>query len=347
MIDKIDELDHPDSIWTWKTAKGRRKATLWLPYFQSVEKAKPKSKFFYRFNYNGGSFEADLRLIDCIMIYGATGNLPVSFLDSLSVQRIHLLIHRRGMPQPYVFLPSQGNQSNDSLTAQILTRNHTNKRIYIARSLIKARLTTISLTVPLADAVFKRLNSSRSLSEIRNIEAQATKRYWRSYYNSLGLTDAIRRDKTLPINQALDACSFFLFGIILRWVTLHRLSPWHGFLHEPTTYASLCYDLMEPYRYWFEDAAKTAWSEDWNDPKEVTSRTLSRLKEELETSVRVPQTRQIVARKNLLHGITLALLSYLNGVSQRFVVPSEGIKRVGRPLKSDYRIPGGKLKDEW
>ena len=83
MIDKIGELDHPDSIWTWKTAKGRRKATLWLPYFQSVEKAKPKSKFFYRFNYNGGSFEADLRLIDCIMIYGATGNLPVSFLDSL------------------------------------------------------------------------------------------------------------------------------------------------------------------------------------------------------------------------------------------------------------------------
>ena len=211
------------------------------------------------------------------MIYGATGSLPVSFLDSLSVHGIHLLIHRRGMPQPYIFLPSQGNLSRDVLTQQIMARNHSNKRVYIARSLIKARLQSIGQTCPLSDAVFTRLGKARDLSAIRNIEAQVTKRYWSQYYSDLEMPSAIRRDKSLAINQALDACSFFMFGILLRWVTLHRLSPWHGFLHEPTTYASLCYDLMEPYRFWFEQAAKQSWIEVGDDAQKLTAATINEL----------------------------------------------------------------------
>ena len=164
MTEEITEFNHPDSIWTWKTAKGRKKATLWLPYFQSVERAKPRSKMLYRFIYNGGDFEADLRKIDCIMIYGATGTLPISFLDSLSVLGIHLLIHRRGMPQPYVFLPAQGSLSKDTLTAQVAIRRNTNKRVYIARTIIKERLKTLTKQLPVLDTVFSRLAKSRDLA---------------------------------------------------------------------------------------------------------------------------------------------------------------------------------------
>ena len=347
MVDEISEINHPDSIWTWKTAKGRKKAILWLPYFQSVERAKPRSKTLYRFTYNGGDFVADLRQIDCIMIYGATGTLSVSFLDSLSVHGISLLIHRRGMPKPYAFLPSTGGLMKDALTAQITTRNQTNKRVYIARSLIKARLLSMMGSIPIPEAVYKRLTSARDLGEIRNIEAQVTKRYWSNFYEELGLFGVSRRDKAIPLNQALDSASYFMFGIMLRWVTLHRLSPWHGFLHEPTSYASLCYDLMEPYRVWFEDAAKRAWIAVDGNKEKITAATINELKDYLEADVTVPQTRQIVARKNLLHGVTLALLSYVNGESPRFVIPREGDKRAGRPKKSGYKIPGEKMKSGW
>lgn len=347
LVDEINELNHPDSIWTWKTARGRKKATLWLPYFQSVDRAKPRSKTLYRFTYNGGDFVADLRTIDCIMIYGATGSLSVSFLDSLSVHGISLLIHRRGMPQPYAFLPSTGGLVKDALSDQITCRNHMNKRVYVARSLIKARLRSMMETIPIPEAAFKRLASARDLGEIRNIEAQVTRRYWSDFYAELGISGASRRDKSIPINQALDAASFFMYGILLRWVTLHRLSPWHGFLHEPTSYASLCYDLMEPYRVWFEDAARRAWVAVDGDEKKIIAATINELKDHLEADVKVPETRQIVARKNLLHGITLAVLSYINGESSRFVIPREGEKRAGRPKKSGYKIPGEKLKSGW
>lgn len=347
MDNEISELNHADSIWTWKTAKGRKKATLWLPYFQSVERAKPRSKTLYRFTYNGGVFEADLRQIDCIMIYGATGSLSVSFLDSLSVHGIALLIHRRGMPQPYAFLPSTGALVKDALSAQITARNHGNKRVYVARSLIRARFLSMQGRLPIPDSVFKSLASARSLDQIRNLEAQVTKRYWARFYADLGLSGVARRDRAVAINQALDAASFFMFGVLLRWVTLHRLSPWHGFLHEPTSYASLCYDLMEPYRVWFEEAAGRAWFAVNGDVNKITAATLNELKEFLEADVAVPQTRQIVARKNLLHGVTLALLSYINGDVSRFLIPNEGKKRAGRPKKSGYKIPGEKLKSGW
>lgn len=281
------------------------------------------------------------------MIYGATGALPVSFLDSLSVHGIHLIIHRRGMPQPYVFLPSQGALSRDALTAQITARQNRNRRVYIARTLIKARLQTMAKVLPMPATVYSRLAKTRDLQGIRALEAHATKRYWSLYYANLGCPGSSRRDDSLPINQALDAASFFMFGILLRWVTLHRLSPWHGFLHEPTTYAALCYDLMEPYRVWFEEAAAQAFIELGDQPAKLTGATISNLKEALEMDVQVPQTRQMVARKNLLHGVTLGLLSYVSRESARFTIPVEGTKKAGRPLRSGYKIPGEKLKSGW
>ena len=37
---EIDELQHPDFIWTWKSNKASQLASLWLPYFEGVEKVK-------------------------------------------------------------------------------------------------------------------------------------------------------------------------------------------------------------------------------------------------------------------------------------------------------------------
>ena len=39
------------------------------------------------------------------MLYGASGELPLPFLDELSNKKISLLIHRRNLADPYVFTP--------------------------------------------------------------------------------------------------------------------------------------------------------------------------------------------------------------------------------------------------
>jgi len=88
----------------------------------------------------------------------------------------------------------------------------------------------------------------------------------------------------------------------LRWVTLYRLSPWHGFLHEPTADAFLCYDIMEPYRFWFEQAAKQSGVEVGDDVQKLTAVTINKLKGSAERDVAVPQALQILARKNFSTG---------------------------------------------
>ena len=60
----------------------------------------------------------------------------------------------------------------------------------------------------------------------------------------------------------------------------------------------------------------------------------------LEETVYVPATRQVVRRKNLLHGNVLALRAYLAGDMRRFIVPAEGERSGGRPLKVSFRLPG-------
>lgn len=60
----------------------------------------------------------------------------------------------------------------------------------------------------------------------------------------------------------------------------------------------------------------------------------------LEEVVYVPVTKQYVRRKNLLHGIVLALRAYLIGESRHFIIPKEGISKGGRPPNCGYRLPG-------
>ena len=83
-MSEINEFQHPNSIWTWKSNKRGGKTTLWLPYVSRVEKVK---KSAWRFTYNGGEVEADVTRLECVMFYGATGQIPVALIDELAACR--------------------------------------------------------------------------------------------------------------------------------------------------------------------------------------------------------------------------------------------------------------------
>jgi len=297
----------------------------------------------YCFTYNGGTLEARLRDVDFIMLYGASGDLPVAFLDALNTKKIPIIIHRRNLSDPYLFLPTYHSDRQDILTAQILARQNDIKATYVARVLLRARLKKMNQTITVSESTKKSLMACRSIVGLRSIEAQVTKRYWRAYYRQIGLQGITRRDRSEPINQALNAGSLFLSGVVLRWVLYHRLSPQHGFLHVQSSYPSLVYDLIEPFRFVIEEAALQAFKETTTEQK-LVAYTIEIMKDLLDQQVYVPATKQTVQRKNTIHGAVLALRAYLIGDMTRFVLPAEGIKVGGRPIKVSYRLPGGAVK---
>ena len=338
MGDESPPLQHPDFVLTWKSTTRGLRESLWLPYLQSIEKL-PRSKN-WRLAYNGGVIDTDLSRVDTILFYGATGDLPLAFLDAANEHRVVLILHRRNVPTPSMFLPSHGVDADDLLSKQILARLNMHDSAYVARTLIRSRFDSIGSSLPIAATTRKQLAACRNVDDVRAIEAVQSARYWDSFYTSLGLVDVRRRDCPHPINSALDASSFFLHGILLRWIVFHRLSPSHGFLHRPTSYPALVYDLIEPYRAWFESAVASAWRDGHRDTQCLTSAAIVRLKALLDDPVYAPVTMQTVRRKSLLHGIVLSLRAWLIGEQARFVVPAEGVRKGGRPFKVGFSIPG-------
>lgn len=339
---EIQSFQHTDSVWTWSSSK-TGKVSLWLPYFDRVEPSRTRDKDTFRFVFKGGEITAALKRIEFIMLYGASGHIPIEFLDRLSVYRIPLMIHRRNMPSPYLFFPDAGADPKDVLTHQVVFRENKIRSTYIARTLIAARFRSMEYLIPISDTVWKKLTKCRSVTAIRLLEAEVTQRYWSAFYFRLGLNgEVVRRDREHPVNKALNAASYFVSGILLRWVLFHKLSPEHGYLHEQTAYPSLVFDLIEPYRYLFEQAVLGAHPHgglsegDW-----LTGKTISYLKETLEEPAYVPATRQTVRKKNLLHGGVMALRAYLIGDMKRLVIPVERKKQGGRPLKVSFKMPGG------
>lgn len=341
MNDINNELQHPDFVWTWKESVRGVRQSLWLPYFSGVAK-KPRNSCWV-IEYNGGSVDADLSKIDFIMLYGATGSLSVAFLDALNDARVCLMIHRRNMPRPYVFAPASGSDDDDILTAQITARANLLSSAYVARTLIRERLHSFSSAVKVSATEFKELAAARSIEQVRSIEAAQTARYWAAYYKSLGEPDLVRRNCDHPINDALNAGSFFLHGVLLRWVLFHKLSPFHGFLHRPTGYPSLVFDLIEPYRYWIEKSVADAFLSGAVEKEQLLAESIKRLKACLEEPVYVPATRQTVRRKSLLHGSVLSLRAWLLDKQTRFTLPVEGSKKGGRPPQVGYSIPGYRI----
>ena len=102
----MNDVQHADFIWTWKSNARGSKASIWVPYLGSIEK-RPRSKNWL-LTYNGGKLELDLENIDFIMFYGACGSLPLDFIDAVSQHKIVLMIHRRNQIHPMVFFPAYG-----------------------------------------------------------------------------------------------------------------------------------------------------------------------------------------------------------------------------------------------
>lgn len=328
-----------DNPWVYQLNKNDSKILLWIPYLSEVTPSK-KNKCHYVFRFKGGEVSHSLNDVICIMIYGLSGALPVTFLADLERNGIILMVHSRNMKNPYTFFPSRYNSKIDVLTRQLKCKENSIKATYIARNLILKRLHSMEVLSHSVHNHIMRLKAAKSINEIRNIESVATKKYWRCWYESIRVREISRRSSVHPVNQALNAGTFFLQGIILRWVIFHRLSPCHGFLHIPTSYNSLVFDLMEPYRYLFEESVGLAVKDANNKFDNIIPVSINYLKARLEEKVYVPATRQTVREKNLLHGVVLALRSYLLGESPRFVIPVPGDKRGGRPCKIQYKLPG-------
>lgn len=328
---ELTEKQHQDFIWTWPSTHRKGKASLWLPYFQGVTKLGRGKPFQYKFSYNGGEFQADLRKIDFIMFYGASGDISLEFLDDLSKLDILFTIHRRQMTAPFIFHSSKTSNSgkHDVLTKQILARENEIRSSYVAKTLVRERIKSMKDYIEISEAKYKRLKSLRSVDLIRSTEAEASNAFWRTYYSRMDLYELSRRDREHPVNQALNAGSMFLAGIMLRWILFHKLSPSHGFLHVRTSFDSLVYDLIEPYRYLIEESVQKAYQEvGLEDNKLLTAKSLNNLKIGLKRPIYCPQTKQEVREKALLHGIVLSLRSYLIGDSKRFVIPTKGVRKV-------------------
>ena len=333
----ITDIQHNDFIWTWSSNKKSSRVSLWIPYLLEISKI-PRSSL-WRISYNGGVLEVDLKKVEFILFYGATGSLPLDFLDALSINGIICILHRRNIERPYFFFTSNLNDQYDVLSKQICVRCNEIKSTYLSRILIKERIQKMIDGYSIASTYVDDLNKARNVASVRNVEAIATRQYWKKWYESMGLDSKRREDS--PINTALNVCSKFVYGVILRWVLFHKLSPCHGFLHEPTNYPSLVYDLIEPYRYIIEIATKEAYMQLFEmDEKKLISYSIENVKALLEEVVYVPVTKQYVRRKNLLHGIVLALRAYLIGESRHFIIPKEGISKGGRPPNCGYRLPG-------
>lgn len=330
----MDELQRKDSVIVFPGSAG--KPLYYVPYLQSIECVK---RPVYRVRYNGGEIDISLKTAEAVLFYGASGELPVSFLDDASQYRVPITFHRTHKSEPYLLAPAVTGGRNDLLTRQILKREDLRTRLYAAKQFCIARIESLAWLTPVSRVLIGKARSAKSLAVLRGIEAEASARYWSSFFSALNVPDLGRRDEN-PIATSIDAAMMLVRGVLLRWTIHHRMSPAHGFLHEPTSYDSLVFDLIEPYRAIVEravfEAAVVAGGE-------VTpAMAVAATKAALASPVYVPATQQTVAAKHLLHGAVLAMRAYLSGDMLRLTLPIPGDRKPGRPFQTTYRLPGGR-----
>ena len=332
---EIENKNHEDSIWTWKkTTSGKAKTSLWIPYLLSFEHSKRK----WWIHFNGGTVHLDFRKVDMIMFYGKTeASLPFEVINLCSSNDITLMFYRRNLKLPYIMTSGNTKITNtDNLSEQIIARSYDKKKLLYARTLIRFKLKYIESYIFISKDTYAQLSRCHKLTDLRVIEANYSKKYWSAYFTSMGLPEVNRRDEHF-VNEAINACCFFVSSIIMRWCIYHKFSVFHGFLHEGVNYASLVYDLIEPYRYLIDESVKESYLS--GKDQSLTGRSIESLKRKLEEKIYCSTTNQYVKNKALLHGIVLALRSHLVGDSKKFVPPTQGVKSGGRPLKLGYKLP--------
>lgn len=307
-----------------------KRVPIWLPYLQSIKETK---KGIWHFEYNGGEVKTDLQSVSSIMIYGETDfSFSTKELDAIARKGVPIILHRRNLAQSIYITGGLRPDVDDVLSKQIIKRLQTRASSHVARQVLLAKMRNMQY---LAKA--KPLPQFAGVKRLRNIEAVHARAYWKEFFEQLGHPEWTRRSRN-PASEALDASSKFLSGIILRWVTYHHLSPYHGFFHETTEYPALIYDLIEPYRGTFEQRLLKTFRE--CPEGRWTECAITTLKEMLNEQVYVPLTRQIVTRQELLHGVVLSLQHYLLGRQRKFLIPLEGKPQGGRPPKVSFLLYG-------
>lgn len=310
---------------------------MWFPYTSSIELKNTTVGFVYK----GGKYTTDIGAILSIMFYGGVCNLSEDFLQLCSRYRVPICIHRRNMPHAvWITYSITTSAKEDILTKQILYRINKKKSAHITRKLLHAKFKSMEWLVPYPSRF---LQAYYSVEDMRNIEAQHAKRYWKRYFELLGFNKYSRRGANNNIKTILDAVSKLISGVVLRYVIYHNMSPYHGFLHVPTDYPALVYDLMEPYRGYIEkivfNTIQQAQTEECGE-KEFLGRCIIAIEHYLDEMVYTDATRQIVTFQELLHGIVLAVRSYLHKESAQFIVPIPGRPNGGRPVKTGYKLYG-------
>ncbi len=314
-----------------------KKYYLWLPYLSSID-VKPKNVYF---KYKSGEEKIDWIKIHSIMLYGEACPLPQEFLDKCSFYKIPIVIHRRNMPRG-VYITSTFPQDHENLLVnQIIYRKNEKKKAYITKKILQAKFKTMSWLKPIKrDILYQVIHQEKMIQ----IESWHARQYWQEYFEKLEIKSTRRKEGNY-VKKILDAVSKFTSSIILRWILYHNLSPYHGFLHKPTDYPSLVYDLLEPYRGYFDkvvfDTIKEMKKENIHEEK-ILAIVIKNIKEFLDKKVYVEATRQIVSFQELMHGIVLALRSYLLGETKRFIIPLPSKPNGGRPIKSGYKLYGHK-----
>ncbi|OJI07454.1 CRISPR-associated endonuclease Cas1 [bacterium CG10_37_50] len=314
-----------------------KKIPLWLPYTFQIE----VKKNIVTFQYKGGKYTANIKNILSIMLYGGTCDLSENFLQLCAKYGVPICLHRRTMSNAVWITPSvKTSAKDDILSKQISFRNNEKKRVHIAKKILQAKFKSMSWLVS-----YPMLFDGKrySIKQMVNIEAQHAKVYWKKYYKILGYSGYSRRGGANTIKSILDAVSKLISGITLRYIIYHRMSPYHGFLHIPTDYPSLVYDLMEPYRGNIEkivfNTIQQAKSEKVEE-KDFLARCIIAVEDYLDSNLYTNTTRQIVTFQELLHGSVLSLRSYLQGISRQFIVPIPGKPNGGRPVKVGYKLYG-------
>lgn len=313
-----------------------RKIPLWIPYPDSLMISKNKLKIIF----NGGIIEEDFKDILTIMFYGSICELNESFLDKTLEHNIPIIFHKRNISKAIIITNSTGIYSEDIISKQIIYRNNHKKSYYIAKQILDAKFKSMKWLVEYPNG-FR--GKYLTIEEMRRIEAWHANNYWKKYYGKLHI-DATRRDmQSNEVSKTLDAISKFIFGIILRWIHYHNLSPAHGFLHTQTNYEALVYDLIEPYRGYIDKLVFQSLDEciKNNVPQnKFLPYTIQNLKEFLDEKIYTNTTRQIVTFHELLHGGVLALRAYLNGEMEDLIFPIVNKPNGGRPIKVSYKLYG-------
>lgn len=313
----------------------KRKLYLWLPYLAQI-KVQPQTVYF---KYKGGELKIQWKKIHSILLYGEACDLPQDFFEKCAFYKIPVVIHRRNIPRGVIVTPTLPSDQENLLSRQILYRENEKKKAYITKKIISAKFKSMGWLIPLKrDLLYKVIRQEKMIS----IESWHARIYWQKYFEKLKIKSS-RRKEGNNVKKILDAVSKFISGIILRWILYHNLSPYHGFIHKPTDYPALVYDLMEPYRGYFDKVVfQTIKKTKKRDEEKIIAYAIEEVKKFLDKKVYVEATRQVVTFQELLHGIVLSLRSYLLGVSRRLVIPQPSRPNGGRPINAGYQLYGHK-----